>query len=108
AHAAVTPRSCRLNDAMSRRRNRHCRPFLMPGRMLLRAYSFTVSGLRSRMRATSLLLSSASSRSMAGILFGDDDRVDRRRAGSNTAYCPSQPRVADALDESREAELILE
>jgi len=45
---------------------------------------------------------------MAGILFGDDDRVDRRSAGSNTACYPSQPRVADALDESREAELILE
>src|SRR5262249_21708195 len=63
--AAVTPRSWRLNDEMSRRRKRHWRPFLKAGRMLLRAYSFTLSGLKSRMRATSLLLRMPSSLSMA-------------------------------------------
>src|SRR5438876_426459 len=59
-HAAVVPRSCRLKEAMSRLRKRHCRPFLNAGRTLLRASSFTVSGLQSRISATSLLFSKMS------------------------------------------------
>src|SRR5262249_8296333 len=60
-HAAVVPRSSRLKDMMSRRRNRHCRPRLNAGKTLLRASSLTVSGLRSSISATSLLFNSMSS-----------------------------------------------
>src|SRR5581483_4946295 len=62
-HAAVVPRSCRLKEVMSRFRKRHWRPFLKAGRMLLRASSLTVSGLQSRISATSLLFSKLSSAS---------------------------------------------
>ena len=33
--AAVAPRSCRLNDAISRLRKRHCRPCLKAGKSYL-------------------------------------------------------------------------
>jgi hypothetical protein len=51
--AALTPRSWRFTDAISRLRKRHCRPFLKAGIMFRRANSLTVSGLRSSKKATS-------------------------------------------------------
>src|SRR4030095_10670205 len=74
-HAAVLPRSSRLKEVMSRRRNRHWRPRLNAGRTLLRASSFTVSGLRSSISATSLLFNSMSSLSSMA-------RPTRRPTGS--------------------------
>src|SRR5262245_20962632 len=99
-HAAVVPRSCRLNDVMSRDRNRHCRPCLNAGRTLRRASSFTVSGLKSRLAATSLLLSRLSSRSgmmselrtagLANTSFWYQASPDRSRM-----YCSPAPRDPD-------------
>src|SRR5215472_2524525 len=59
--AALTPRSWRFTDAISRLRKRHCRPFLKAGMMLRRANSLTVSGLRSSKKATSREFSKTSS-----------------------------------------------
>lgn len=59
--AALTPRSWRFTDAISRLRKRHCRPFLKAGIILRRANSLTVSGLRSSKKATSREFSKTSS-----------------------------------------------
>ena len=69
---------------------RHWRAVLKPGRILLRANSFTVSGLRSRISATSELFRSTSSFSIMAAsqrLLGNFD-VDRSCTPPRTAGTP--------------------
>src|ERR1700687_171461 len=88
---------------MSRLRNRHCRPFLKAGRMLLRAYSLTVSGLRSRISATSVLFRIASSRSIVLTVRSCEKAEDYQPKTANTACYRSQAkcRKRSSLDSLR-------
>jgi len=109
--AALTPRSWRFTDAISRLRKRHCRPFLKAGIMLRRANSFTVSGLKSRRKATSRELSKTSSlsaifqskRRLSGLKLGRDLSIPLRLPKSsfypsNVGKREKKPRLTNLMD----------